>query len=106
MNNEMAMTTLNQLTNSNNGINRLSAMIGAHSFVRSEKDYNIMFSFKARAGNKANKCRITINAMDLYDVEFFKLRAGNCKTISTHNDIYFDQLKKLFEKETGLYLSL
>jgi hypothetical protein len=49
MNNEMAMTALNQLTNSNNGISRLSAMIGAKNFARSEKDYTIGFRFAAKA---------------------------------------------------------
>jgi hypothetical protein len=101
-----ARTTLNQLTNSNNGTGRLSAMIGAHSFVQDTENYNVMFAFKAKAANKANKCRITLNAMDTYDVEFFALRGVNCKVISKHEGIYNDMLKSLFEKETGLYLSL
>lgn len=106
MNNEMATTTLNQLTNSSNGISRLSVMIGAKNFARSEKDYTIGFKFAAKARNKANYCRIKLNAMDLYDVEFINIRGVNVKKVSNHNGLYADMLKSTFETETGLYLSL
>ena len=106
MNNEMAQITLNQLTNSNNGGNRLVAMIGAKNFARDEKNYTIGFKFVAKATNKANYCRIRLNASDLYDVEFISLRGVNAKTVSTHNGLYADMLKSTFEDETGLRLSL
>ena len=106
MNNEMAITTLNQLTNSNNGTGRLSAMIGAKNFARDEKNYTIGFKFAAKARNKANYCRIKLNAMDLYDVEFIAIRGATVKTVGTHNGLYADMLKSTFENETGLYLSL
>lgn len=106
MNYEMATTTLNQLTNSINGGTRLSVMIGAKNFMRSEKDYTIGFKFTAKAKNKANYCRIKLNASDLYDVEFISIRGADVKTVSTHNDLYADMLKSVFETETGLYLSL
>ena len=106
MTNEMAQITLNQLTNSSNGGNRLSAMIGAKNFVRDEKKYTIGFKFAAKATNKANYCRIKLNAMDLYDVEFINIRGTNIKTVGTHNGLYADMLKSTFEDETGLRLSL
>ena len=106
MNNEMAKTTLNQLTNSNNGMSRLSVMIGAKNFARSEQDYTIGFKFAAKAKNKANYCRIKLNAMDLYDVEFIAIKGATVKTVGTHNGLYADMLKSTFESETGLYLSL
>lgn len=106
MTNEMANIALNQLTNSNNGGNRLVAMIGAKNFVRDEANYTIGFKFVEKAKNKANYCRIKLNASDLYDVEFISVRGVNVKTISIHNDLYADMLKNVFETETGLYLSL
>jgi hypothetical protein len=106
MTNEMAQIALNQLTNSNNGGNRLVAMIGASNFLRDERNYTIGFKFTAKAKNKANYCRIKLNASDLYDVEFISIRGVYFKTISTHNDLYADMLKSVFETETGLYLSL
>jgi len=106
MNNEMAKTTLNQLTNSNNGMSRLSAMIGAKNFARDEKNYTISFKFAAKAKNKANYCRIKLNALDLYDVKFISIRGLNVKAVSTHEGLYADMLKGTFESETVLYLSL
>lgn len=106
MNYEMSTTTLNQLTNSNNGRNRLVAMIGASSFLRDEENYTISFKFAAKAKNKANYCGIKLNSMDLYDIEFVNIRGANIKTVSTHNGLYADMLKSVFETETGLYLSL
>lgn len=106
MTNDMANIALNQLTNSNNGGNRLVAMIGAKNFVQDERNYTIGFKFVAKARNKANYCRIKLNSMDLYDVEFISIRGVNVKTISIHNDLYADMLKSVFEAETGLYLSL
>lgn len=106
MNYEMATTALNQLTNSVNGGNRLVVMIGAKNFMRDEATYTIGFKFTAKAKNKANYCRIKLNSMDLYDVDFIRIRGVNVKTVSTHNDLYADMLKSVFEAETGLYLSL
>ena len=106
MNYEMATTALNQLTNSINGGSRLSVMIGAKNFMRDEANYTIGFKFTAKAKNKANYCRIKLNSMDLYDVEFISIRGVNVKTVSVHNDLYADMLKNVFETETGLYLSL
>lgn len=106
MNYEMSTTTLNQLTNSINGGCRLSVMIGAKNFMRDERNYTIGFKFTAKAKNKANYCRIKLNASDLYDIEFVSIRGANVKTVSTHSDLYADMLKSVFETETGLYLSL
>jgi hypothetical protein len=106
MNYEMATTVLNQLTNSINGGTRLSVMIGAKNFMRDERNYTIGFKFMAKAKNKANYCRIKLNAADLYDVEFIGIRGVNVKTISRHEGLYADMLKSTFEDETGLYLSL
>lgn len=101
-----ATTALNQLTNSNNGMNRLSVMIGAKQFASSEKESFVSFKFAAKAKNKANYCKISLNASDLYDIEFLSVRGVNFKTISAHNGLYFDMLKSTFEFETGLRLSL
>ena len=102
----MAQITLNQLTNSNNGVSRLVAMIGASNFVRDEENYTVSFKFAAKAKNKANYCGIKLNSKDLYDVEFVNIRGVKVKTVSVHNDLYADMLKSVFEAETGLYLSL
>lgn len=103
---EMAQIALNQLTNSNNGVNRLAVMIGASNFLLDERNYTVSFKFAAKAKNKSNYCGIKLNGSDLYDVEFVSIRGVNVKTVSVHNDLYADMLKSVFEAETGLYLSL
>lgn len=99
-----AKLTLDQLTMSNNGASRLNATIGAKSFVK-DIDY-VAFRFPMKARNKANYCKITLNDLDLYNVEFGYIRAGKYTIRSEDENLYFDMLKKHFETETGLYLSI
>lgn len=84
------------------GGNRVIAMTGATHFVKDE--YSLKFKFKG--SKKANCIKITLNSMDLYDVEYFKIRGVNFKSVAESNGIYEDMLVKDFESTTGLYLSL
>ena len=93
---EIAKTILQQL----GGSGRLAMMTGANNFVALKN--GVTFKIKNR---KVNFIKITLNSRDLYDVYFYKLVGTNLKLISEHNDIYFDELIPLFEKETGMYLS-
>ena len=91
-----AQTILSQL-----GGNKFRVMTGARDFVGS--DNALHFALPARmARNKANKVRVTLTPADLYTVEFFAARGVSLKSISTHGDVYADQLAALFEAETGL----
>jgi len=101
-----AKMTFDQLTLSTNGSNRLAVMIGAKNFAYDSEAKNASFRFTAKARNKANYCKITLNGKDLYDVEFFYIRGANCTRRSIITDMYFEDLKGYFEGETGLYLSL
>ena len=100
-----ANTIFKQLTLSEAGANRLKAMVGAKNFAYSSEDQNAAFRFTAKAKNKANYMKITLNGNDLYNVEFGYIRAMNYTVRSEVKDMYFDQLKEHFETETGLYLS-
>ncbi len=95
-------TTLQQL----GGINRLTAMIGAKNFTRSDADNYIEFSIGRGATNKANRIRITLTPMDLYKVTFYKIRGINVDIVGEVDGVYDDQLKPVIESETGMYLSL
>ena len=99
-----ANTTLNQLTQSNNGANRLITMIGAKNLMKSDEENFVSFKFMRGAKNKANYIKITLNASDTYDIEFGKIHGLNYKVISTHEGIYDDMLFDLFTKETELAL--
>ena len=97
-----ANETLNQLTNSNNGANRLISMIGAKNLAKD--DNSVMFKFMRGASNKANYCKITLNSMDLYDVEFGKIHGVKYKIINCLDGLYGDMLFDMFQNETGLAL--
>jgi len=96
---EVAREILRQL-----GENKFKAMTGANTFTGS--DYSLSFRFKMC--RKANLCRITLNALDLYDIEFFKNSPGQgkCLLVETFSGIYNDGLVETFETFTGLNTSL
>lgn len=100
---ETAETILSQL----GGAGKLKAMIAAHDMFY-DKDGSLSFKFKG--SRKLNYCKVTLNGMDLYNMELGRIAkkdgipAYNKK--ESIDDLYWDQLKPVFEKETGLYLSL
>lgn len=104
MTNAEAHEALNQLTQSQNGANRLKALIGAKHFVRDEKAHSIAFKFGCC--RKANYFKITLNVWDLYDLEFGKVKKFDYDVVKTYSGVYDDMLKDIFEEFTGLTLSL
>lgn len=91
------------------GYNRACVMIGIKQAVRGETDGNpwLSFDFKAKAFNKANRCRITyVVALDLYRMEFFRVWGSSIKDVKSFDHVFCDQLQSLFEQETKLYLHL
>lgn len=84
-------------------VDQMAMMIGAHSFTAGA--YNLTFKFKSQAKNSANCVRITLGASDTYRVEFISLRGVNFNAKGDFSGIYAEGLKKLFERETGLFLS-
>lgn len=99
----VANTILEQL----GGASRLKAMIGAHSFHKEGKI--LIFKWKAKAHKGAKAVRITLEPSDTYKMEFFAQAPAptfEVKITATYEDVYNDQLVEIFERETGLYLSL
>jgi len=93
----IATTILSQL----GGAGRLHVMTGAYNFV----DNGNGLSFKIK-NPKANYIKITLNGMDLYDIEIGRIRGDNYKVVKEVENIYFDQMKGIIEEATGMYLSL
>lgn len=83
---------------------RLSVMLGAKSFIAI--DNGLSFRFTARAKNGSNGLRITLEPSDTYKVEFLSIRAGKVTPKGSFEDIYAEDLTRLFEDQTGLYLSI
>jgi len=84
------------------GGNRFIAMTGAKYFTCDNK--SLSFQFPSKTG--ANCCRITLNSMDTYDLEFKRVSGAKVTTIKTHEGIYDTILRDVFAEQTGLCLSL
>lgn len=95
---QIAETILEQLGG------HLKAMIGAYN-VFSHEEGALSFRFKCRASNSANHCKVTL-VNDLYTVVFTSIRGTSVRVKGTFEGIYNDQLKSLFERETGLCLTM
>ena len=93
--NSIAKIILDQL----GGQRKLILMTGAYHFM-AYKD-GVGFKIKNR---KVNYIQIVLNAKDLYNVTFSKTFKETLKKVSYHEDIYFDELIPLFEKQTGMYI--
>lgn len=98
---QIAETTLMYL----GGTGRLSAMIGAKNFSH---DGNGTLSFMFKMFKKANVVRFVLDASDTYTMklEKYNSRTHDISEYKTIDGLYFDQLKEVFEQETGLYLTL
>ncbi len=90
------------------GRRALALMIGAGNFFHTNEGNTLQFHWKARSSNRANCIQVTLTPADTYRVEFYRTakRGLQCDKIGTHEDIYADSLRELFERETGLVLTV
>ena len=97
----VANTILEQL-----GGARFRVMTGAKDFTGSADA--LTFKLPRGAARKGiNAVRVTLTAMDLYNVDFLKIGRGfSLATVATAENVYADNLQAIFTEETGLYLSL
>jgi len=87
------------------GIERLIVMCGAKLFVAING--GIRFALPKSHGNKWNKVEIFINDKDEISVNFFNLdRDGKIVASAEHDGIPFENVMDLFERETGLFLTI
>lgn len=90
----------NEILKQIGGQRSLNLMLGLKSINAVEN--GLSFSFKCKS--KINYVKITLNGLDLYDVEMGKIRAGIYKVIRKEEDIYCDMLVDLIEETSGLSL--
>ena len=86
------------------GWNRLRAMVNMKNVVRSDDGQWVSFKFSNRSGH--NFVKVKLNDSDLYDVQFGRIVRYELRNVSEHSMIQGAALRELFERETGLYLSL
>ncbi|WP_337446556.1 hypothetical protein [Bacillus cereus] len=102
---QIGQTILQQM----GGQNKLSAMISInHIGVGINEAGNPYISFSFKGNPKITHCVITLNKMDLYDLDFIHIhpRSFERKVFKEVKDIYAENLKSTFENTTELYLSL
>lgn len=95
-----AETILQQL-----GGNKFIAMTGAKSFVKDSKNNKLFFKIGTNP-KKVTHVTITLNGKDLYDIEFLKIRGVDINKVAEFKDIDAENLRDVFEKNTGLHVSL
>ena len=96
---KVAKTILEQL-----GGNKFVAMTGAKNFGGTEDSLSMRIG---RNSSNSNYLKITLNSMDLYDMEFCKLtKMGEKKSVKEYNNVYNDMMTDIFTKHTGMYTSL
>ena len=81
-------------------------LTGSSNFIGDASNNRLTFKIGSGCKNRITHCRITLTPMDVYTVEFLRVWGRNCTTISTHDDIYAENLKDLFKRETGMYVTL
>jgi hypothetical protein len=95
----VAETILQQL-----GGNKMIAMTGAHSLVAGQD--SLQFKIKANAKDRINCLIIRLDSSDTYTVEFHSIRGTSFKLVDSQDMVYAEDLKRMIEGRTGLYLSL
>ena len=95
---QISSTILTQL-----GGRRFIAMTGCKNFVFDHTNGALSFKLPGMVRKIATHVKIKLNALDLYDMEFIKIkRNGDMVTIDTRKGIYNDMLQACFSKTTGL----
>ena len=97
---EVANTIAQQM----GGVPKLTAMIGAKQFL-GDKDM-LQFKWSAKSKKKINTVRIQLAKNDTYKVTFYSLKGFDVSEVSGWDDVQASELRHLFERETGLALSL
>lgn len=89
------------------GTRRLSMMAGCKNFAFDSSATEPSASFRiGRNANGVNYCKITLTSDDLYRVEFKRIHGTKITDKGTTDGAYADMLVELFERTTGMYLSL
>lgn len=96
---EVAATTCDYL----GGHRVLTLMVGARDF---SYDGEGALRFRFKGSRKANYVEFVVKGADLYDVRFWRITKSSVKKTANFEDVYFDQLRDVFEQATGLLITL
>lgn len=97
-------TVANTILDQMGGAGKIRVMVGVKTFIASENGV----SFQFKGSRKMNTVRITLDPSDTYTMTLYKFmpKKMELKKIVEFGGLFWDQLKPVFERETGLYLSI
>lgn len=95
---QVANTILAQL----GGAGRLAMMCGCKQFVGGENSLSFKVGSNAK---KVTAMMVTLDPTDTYTVAVFTGRGINMTKREELSDVYAEDLKRIFESTTGMYLS-
>jgi hypothetical protein len=98
---QVAQTILSQL-----GGNRFTAMTGAKNFAGDDNSLTFRLPSNGFCKDSINCVKITLTPMDVYTMEFMRVRGVKVKKVSTFDMVYCDQLQSIFSHATGLLTRL
>lgn len=83
--------------------NKALFMIGAKNLAGSENSLHFKVG---RNSMGVTHVVITLNSLDLYDMEFLSCRGTSRKVKAEANGVYADMLNEMIEVHTGFYTSM
>lgn len=83
--------------------NQAFTMIGAKNLLAHESALSFRIGKNVR---KVNYVKVTLNGLDLYDIEYGCIWGSNYKVRATDENIYFDGLHASIEANTGMFTKL
>ena len=94
--------------------NTIAQQIGRRAFLMMGTRYKLgddrSLTFDCRGSRTVNKIRVELNLLDLYDLTFWKVTRRNgefkVKVVEKVEGVYFDGLRNVIERGTGLCLNL
>ena len=98
---ETAQTILAQL-----GGRRFIVMTGAKHLAGDDTGLQFSLPGGGFCRDGINKVRITLNSMDLYDVDYYRIRGTRAVVVAESRGLYADMLADDFTEKTGLAVSL
>lgn len=93
----VSKTILEQL-----GGRKFIVMTGATNLTGSDNALTMKIGRNAKS---VSHVRITL-VLDMYTMEFIRVRGTKITTVASHEMVYSDMLQSIFTKETGMYTSL
>lgn len=97
----VAQTILAQL----GGIGRLTMMCGCKNFVAGNTNNQGVHFKVGTNGKKVSAMSIVLEANDTYTVKVWAGRGVNMKKVEELSEVYAEDLVRIFESATGMYLS-